>query len=80
MGYEYARYVSPIYEGDIDHRKLVESLRKAGYEEDLCIEDESLEEDLCIEDESLGKFSPKDWPKILKKDAEFLKELLGESG
>ena len=68
MGYEYARYVSPIYEGDIDHRKLVESLRKAGYEEDL-----------CIEDESLGKFSPKDWPKILKKDAEFLKELLGEN-
>ena len=65
IGYEYLKYVSPIYEGDIDHRKLVESLKKVGYKEDI-----------CIEDESLGNFPIKEWPGILKRDVEFLEGML----
>jgi len=65
IGYEYLKYVSPIYEGDIEHGKLVESLKKVSYEEGL-----------CIEDESLGSFPMKEWPRILKKDVEFLEGIL----
>lgn len=42
MGYEYDKYVSPIHEGDIDHTIYFAALRKAGYDRDLCLEDESL--------------------------------------
>jgi sugar phosphate isomerase/epimerase len=42
VGYEYKQYVSPIPEGDIDHARFVAALRAAGYDRDLCIEDESL--------------------------------------
>jgi len=42
MGYEYGKYVSPIHEGDIDHTRYFAALRKAGYDRDLCLEDESL--------------------------------------
>ncbi len=69
IGYEYLKYVSPIYEGDIDHGKLVESLKKVSYAEGL-----------CIEDESLGSFPMKEWPRIFKKDVEFLEEILKEFG
>ena len=65
MGYKYETYVSPIYEGDIDHRKYVDSLKKVNYTEDL-----------CIEDESLSKYSPKEVLEIMKKNAEYLKSLL----
>jgi sugar phosphate isomerase/epimerase len=65
MGWEYGRYVSPIYQGDIDHKKVVGFLRAAGYDRDL-----------CIEDESLGKFSEAERKDILKKDAAHLKGLI----
>ena len=65
MGWEYGRYVSPIYKGDIDHKKVVGFLRAAGYNRDL-----------CIEDESLGKFSEAERKEILMKDAEHLKSLI----
>lgn len=42
MGWEYGTYVSPIPEGDVDHAKVVGFLRAAGYDRDLCCEDESL--------------------------------------
>jgi sugar phosphate isomerase/epimerase len=48
VGYEYSRYVCPITEGDIDHRRVVEILSESGYHQDL-----------CLEDESLGKFGEK---------------------
>ncbi len=64
-GYKYSEYVSPIYEGDIDHAKFVESLRKNGYKGSL-----------CIEDESLGKFSDMEKLEVLKKDVEYLKKLV----
>ena len=41
-GWEYGTYVSPLDEGDIDHAKVLELLAEAGYDEDICIEDESL--------------------------------------
>lgn len=42
MGYAYDKYVSPIHEGDIDHSRYFAALRQAGYDRDLCLEDESL--------------------------------------
>ena len=65
IGYEYGKYVAPIYEGDIDHCRLVESLKGVGYTGDI-----------CIEDESLGRFPMEKWPEILKKDVEHLEEML----
>lgn len=41
-GWEYKRYVSPIADGDIDHRRVVSILRAAGYDGPLTIEDECL--------------------------------------
>ena len=37
-----AKYVCPIPEGDLDMAKIVGLLKKGGYRNDLCIEDESL--------------------------------------
>lgn len=42
LGFEYSKYVCPISEGDLDMTKIVGFLKKAGYRNDLCIEDESL--------------------------------------
>lgn len=42
MGYKYGEYQSPIDRGDIDFSKVIEILRRAGYQGDLCIENESL--------------------------------------
>jgi len=41
-GWEYGRYVSPLDEGDIDHAKVLRILADAGYDGDICLEDESL--------------------------------------
>ena len=35
MGWEYGRYCSPIYEGDIDFRRVAAILRRANYQGDL---------------------------------------------
>jgi sugar phosphate isomerase/epimerase len=43
MGWEYGKYNCPIYEGDIDFKRIVKILRAANYQGDLCVEDESLE-------------------------------------
>ena len=42
MGWEYGKYNCPIYEGDLDFKRIVKILRKANYRGDLCVEDESL--------------------------------------
>jgi sugar phosphate isomerase/epimerase len=65
MGYKYGEYVAPIYEGDVDHKKVVAILRKAGYRGSM-----------CIEDESLGKFQGEQRKQVLVKDAEYLKSLV----
>ena len=42
IGYEYGKYVCPIPDGDLDMRRIVGLLKRAGYRNDLYIEDESL--------------------------------------
>ncbi|NUQ64560.1 MAG: sugar phosphate isomerase/epimerase [Pirellulales bacterium] len=63
-GWKYGDYCCPIYEGDIDFRRVVEILRKAGYANDL-----------CIENESLGKFPQAEQGSVLAREIEYLKEL-----
>jgi sugar phosphate isomerase/epimerase len=42
IGFEYKQYCCPLAEGNLDLKRIVSSLRKAGYSRDLCVEDESL--------------------------------------
>jgi sugar phosphate isomerase/epimerase len=56
MGYAYDRYVCPIHEGDIDHARYIATLRAAGYDRDL-----------CLEDESMGKYTPAQRQENLKQ-------------
>jgi sugar phosphate isomerase/epimerase len=55
----------PCMRGDIDHRRIVDALRHAGYERDL-----------TIEDEFLGQFPSDQRVRILRKDIEFVKRLI----
>jgi len=57
--------MAPLYEGDLSLKLIVDALKRAGYNHDL-----------TIEDESLGRFSLEERRKILKKDADFLRSLL----
>ncbi len=66
MGYEYGKYVCPIHEGDIDHTRYFNSLRKAGYDRDL-----------CLEDESFGKYSPEERQANLRATAKFFQNQIG---
>jgi len=66
MGFEYGKYVSPIHEGDIDHTRYFAALRKAGYDRDL-----------CLEDESLGKFTPDQRKANLRAAADFFRAQIG---
>jgi len=63
-GWEYGRYCSPIYEGDIDFGKVAAILRRAGYRGDLCLEDESLE-----------KFPEGERADVVKKEVALLRSL-----
>ena len=42
VGWEYGQYRCPLDEGNIDLSRVVRILREAGYQRDLCIENESL--------------------------------------
>lgn len=64
IGFEYAKYNCPVYEGDIDFRRVVATLKRAGYTNDL-----------CIENESLGKFPEGERSKVLAREIAFLKEM-----
>lgn len=65
MGYEYGKYVAPLDEGDIDHRRVARILKQAGYEGDL-----------CIEDESLGHYTEAEQREVLRRDVEHFREVL----
>jgi len=65
IGYKYGEYVCPIYEGDVDHTRVVSILKAAGYDGPL-----------TIEDESVGKFSVEQWREILAKDADYVRSLI----
>jgi sugar phosphate isomerase/epimerase len=64
QGWEYGTYNCPIDEGDIDFARVVEILRNAGYQNDL-----------CIEDESLGKVPEAERKEVLARQVRFLKSL-----
>jgi sugar phosphate isomerase/epimerase len=66
IGYEYGKYVSPIHEGDIDHTRYFAALRDAGYDRDL-----------CLEDESLGRFTPEERKANLRAAADFFRKQIG---
>ena len=65
LGWEYGKYVCPLPDGDIDIAKVVGFLKKAGYEGDL-----------NIEDESLGKFPQEEKSSVLKRDVDHIKNIL----
>jgi sugar phosphate isomerase/epimerase len=64
MGWKYDEYACPVDAGDIDFARLAAILRKVGYGNDL-----------CIEDEFLGKLSPTDATTRLAKQVQFLKRV-----
>jgi sugar phosphate isomerase/epimerase len=64
MGWEYDKYNCPIFEGDIDFRRIVKILRAADY----C-------GDLCVEDESLGKYPEGERAGVMTKEIAMLKKL-----
>jgi sugar phosphate isomerase/epimerase len=64
MGWEYAKYNCPVYEGDIDFKRLVSILRKAKYQGDL-----------CVEDESLDKYPAAERAQVMSKEIAMLKAL-----
>lgn len=65
IGWEYGKYNCPIYEGDLDFKRIVKILRKAGYRGDL-----------CVEDESLGKYPANEQADIMRKEIAMLKKLV----
>ncbi len=67
VGWRYGEFVCPLPDGDIDHAIIVRYLSEAGYNGDL-----------CIEDESLGKFTPQERKAVLRRDAEYVKSLLSK--
>ena len=66
LGFEYGKYMCPIPEGDLDMKKIVGFLKKAGYRNDL-----------CIEDESLGKFDVPTRRENVKAAIELLRKAIG---
>lgn len=64
MGWEYAKYCCPIYEGDIDFKRVAKILRQANYQGDL-----------CIEDESLGHFPEGERAAVIRKEIALLRQL-----
>ena len=64
IGWEYAKYNCPIYQGDLDFKRIVAILRKGGYRGDL-----------CVEDESLGKFPESERADVMRKEIAMLKRL-----
>ncbi len=65
-GWKYGEYACPLDEGDIDFAKVVDILAKAGYQGDL-----------CIEDESVGKLkTPEERAAVLQRDVAYLRGIL----
>lgn len=64
MGWEYEKHAAPLYEGDIDYRRVTAILRQAGYPGDL-----------CLENECLGRFPAAERAAVLKKEIALLKSL-----
>jgi sugar phosphate isomerase/epimerase len=64
IGWEYEKYAAPITEGDIDYTRVAAILRKAGYQADL-----------CLENECLAQFPAAERPDVLRKEIAMLQGL-----
>jgi sugar phosphate isomerase/epimerase len=64
MGWRYAELNCPITDGDIDYGRVVGILKKVGYANDM-----------CIENESLRKFKPEEVSDVLKKEVQLLRNV-----
>ncbi len=69
MGWEYGKYQCPIYQADVDFHRVAAILDKAGYQGDL-----------CIENEGLGGKKTDEVETILKKELALLVELRQKLG
>jgi sugar phosphate isomerase/epimerase len=65
IGFEYKQFCCPLYEGDLDLKRLVNALCTGGY----C-------RDFCVEDESLFKLPESERVEVLRRDVESLRETL----
>ncbi|WP_449462285.1 sugar phosphate isomerase/epimerase [Tardisphaera miroshnichenkoae] len=57
----------PVYEGDIDYSRVLEIMKKAGYNRDV-----------TLEDESLGNYDKHEGLAIMRRDVEYIKGLLAK--
>jgi len=67
LGWEYGQYVMPVDQGNIDYSKIVQILAEAGYQGGL-----------HIEDESLAKFAPAERHRSLRRQVEYLAEIVAD--
>lgn len=67
VGHEYGKYCCPLHEGNLDLERVVRALRGAGYQRDL-----------CVEDESLGKHPKEQRPDVLRREVEALRKAMNE--
>jgi sugar phosphate isomerase/epimerase len=65
MGWEYGKRCCPVYEGDLDFKRISGILSKAGYRGGM-----------CIENESLARLSKAQQTEILKKEILFLRSVV----
>jgi len=65
IGWEYGQYARPVYEGDIDFRRVATLLRAAGYAGDL-----------CLENETVRRMPEAERPAVLKREIAFLKGIV----
>ena len=66
-GWQYGRYAAPVKEGDVDFRRILTVLGKAGYRGDL-----------TLEDDSLGKFDAAGQKRVLQEDVQLLRDIIAE--
>ena len=69
LGWGYGEYVAPIYEGDLDHDRIAQTLAAAGYRGAL-----------NIEDESLGKLPAEERREVLRRNADHMAEITCRHG
>jgi sugar phosphate isomerase/epimerase len=66
MGWEYAKYEAPVDKGDLDFKRVVAILKKAGYTGDL-----------CVENETLGRMPESERAGVIASEIAYLKQVRG---
>ena len=68
VGWKYEKYTCPIDEGDVDFARVIGVLIKAGYTNDL-----------CVENEALGHYPRVEQAGVIARELQYLKKLIGDS-